>query len=137
LELFIYLLVSQKTIKSFFSSYFSYKKNWNALLLRTFQNFTEKKTYFFKSLDTLDNSPTTFTMPCLVSFFTYAIRFRNWIPVGTLLAGAGVAVLAFSFRAQGFVSDICERFFYSTRKQVDIGDVCYIQYITGLLSMST
>lgn len=64
-------------------------------------------------------------------FLAYAILSEIGIPVGTLLAGAGVVGLAFSLGAQGFVSDIVNGFFILLEKQVDIGDVVTFSDITG------
>ena len=67
-------------------------------------------------------------------FLAYAILSEIGIPVGTLLAGAGVIGLAFSLGAQGFVSDIVNGFFILLEKQVDIGDVVTFSDITGTVT---
>jgi small-conductance mechanosensitive channel len=68
----------------------------------------------------------------LIGFFlAYAILSEVGIPVGTMLAGAGVVGLAFSLGAQGFVSDIVNGFFILLEKQVDIGDDVTLDDITG------
>lgn len=53
------------------------------------------------------------------------------IPVGTLLAGAGILGLAISFGAQGFVSDIVNGFAILLENQLDIGDDVLIEGIEG------
>src|SRR5699024_5625047 len=53
------------------------------------------------------------------------------IPVGSLLAGAGVIGLALSLGAQDFVSDIVNGFVILAEKQVDIGDTVVINDIWG------
>lgn len=53
------------------------------------------------------------------------------IPVGTLLAGAGILGLAISFGAQGFVSDIVNGFAMLLENQLDIGDDVLIDGIEG------
>lgn len=67
-------------------------------------------------------------------FFVYAILSLIGVPVGTLLAGAGVVGLAFSLGAQGFVSDIVNGFFILLEKQIDIGDVVRINDLSGTVA---
>ncbi len=44
------------------------------------------------------------------------------IPVGSLLAGAGIAGIAIGLGAQGFTNDIITGFFIITEQQIDVGD---------------
>lgn len=53
------------------------------------------------------------------------------IPVGTLLAGAGVLGLAISLGAQGFVSDLVNGMSILIENQMDIGDDIQIEDIEG------
>lgn len=53
------------------------------------------------------------------------------VPVGSLLAGAGVIGLAVSLGAQGFVNDIISGMTILLGKQMSIGDEITIQGITG------
>lgn len=53
------------------------------------------------------------------------------VPVGSLLAGAGILGLALSLGAQDFVSDIVNGFVILVEKQVDIGDTVVINEIWG------
>lgn len=53
------------------------------------------------------------------------------VPVGSLLAGAGVIGLALSLGARDFVSDIVNGFVILIEKQVDIGDTVVINDIWG------
>ncbi len=61
----------------------------------------------------------------------YAILSAIGIPVGTLLAGAGVIGLALSLGAQGFVSDIVNGFFLLLEKQIDVGDIVNLDTVSG------
>ncbi|WP_208560281.1 mechanosensitive ion channel family protein [Marinilactibacillus kalidii] len=63
----------------------------------------------------------------------YAILAILGIPVGTLVASAGVAGLALSLGAQGFVSDIVNGFMILLEKQLDVGDVVKINDIMGVV----
>lgn len=67
----------------------------------------------------------------LYFFLVYTILELIGIPVGTLVAGAGVIGLALSLGAQGFVSDIVNGFMILLEKQIDIGDVVELAGIMG------
>ncbi|KAF1302929.1 mechanosensitive ion channel family protein [Candidatus Enterococcus willemsii] len=60
-------------------------------------------------------------------FFIYALLSTIGIPVGSLLAGAGIAGLAIGLGAQGFMNDIITGFFIITEQQIDVGD--YVRLI--------
>ncbi|WP_414839842.1 mechanosensitive ion channel family protein [Carnobacterium sp. TMP28] len=115
----------------FFFVYFIIKKIGNVFITRTFKNYRGKKNISLSRLDTLDNLTHNIYNAVLGFFLAYAILSEIGIPVGTLLAGAGVIGLAFSLGAQGFVSDIVNGFFILLEKQVDIGDVVTFSDITG------
>ncbi|MBM7552939.1 mechanosensitive ion channel family protein [Thalassobacillus pellis] len=65
-----------------------------------------------------------------VNIFSYVLMFvfsvmlleMLGIPIGPLLAGAGIVGLAIGFGAQGLVSDIVTGFFILIERQVDVGD---------------
>ncbi|API89978.1 mechanosensitive ion channel protein MscS [Marinilactibacillus sp. 15R] len=69
----------------------------------------------------------------LYFFLIYTILELMGIPVGTLVAGAGVIGLALSLGAQGFVSDIVNGFMILLEKQLDVGDVVEINSILGVV----
>lgn len=58
----------------------------------------------------------------LYFFFIYALLSTIGIPVGSLLAGAGIAGVAIGLGAQGFMNDIITGFFIILEKQMDVGD---------------
>lgn len=118
----------------FFLIFIIIKKIGNAFITRTFQNYRKKKHISLSRLDTLDNLTHNIYNAMLGFFLAYAILSEIGIPVGTLLAGAGVIGLAFSLGAQGFVSDIVNGFFILLEKQVDIGDVVTFSDITGTVT---
>lgn len=64
-------------------------------------------------------------------FLVYTILEIMGIPVGTLLAGAGVIGLAVSLGAQDFVSDVVNGFSILLEKQLDIGDSVQIEEVSG------
>ncbi len=58
----------------------------------------------------------------LVFFFLYSLLSTIGIPVGSLLAGAGIAGVAIGLGAQGFMNDIITGFFIILEKQMDVGN---------------
>ena len=55
-------------------------------------------------------------------FLLYAILSEIGVPVGTLIAGAGIFSLALGLGAQSLVSDIVTGFFILLEQQLDVGD---------------
>lgn len=53
------------------------------------------------------------------------------VPVGTLIASAGIFSVALGLGAQGFVSDIVTGFFILLEDQIDVGDYVKIETIEG------
>lgn len=53
------------------------------------------------------------------------------VPVGTLIAGAGIFSIALGLGAQGFVADVVNGFFILMEQQIDVGDVVEIGNIKG------
>jgi len=67
----------------------------------------------------------------LMFFWIYAILSAIGIPVGTLVAGAGIFSLAIGLGAQGFVSDMVNGFFILLEQQISVGDTIKINSIEG------
>lgn len=107
------------------------KKIGNLFINKTFQNYRKKKDISLNRLDTLDRLTHNLFNSVIGFFLAYALLSAVGIPVGTLLAGAGVIGLALSLGAQGFVSDIVNGFFILLEKQVDVGDVVKLDEISG------
>lgn len=66
-------------------------------------------------------------------FFIYTTLSLLGIPVGTLLAGAGVIGLAVSFGAQGFVSDVINGFRMIFEEQMHVGDTVILDTVEGIV----
>ena len=107
------------------------KKIGNLFINKTFQNYRKKKDISLNRLATLDRLTHNLFNSVIGFFLAYALLSAVGIPVGTLLAGAGVIGLALSLGAQGFVSDIVNGFFILLEKQVDVGDVVKLDEISG------
>lgn len=67
-------------------------------------------------------------------FFLYAILSEIGVPVGTLVAGAGIFSIALGLGAQGFVSDLVNGFFILLEQQLDVGDVVEVDQIKGTVT---
>ncbi|MGX7394940.1 mechanosensitive ion channel family protein [Carnobacterium mobile] len=107
------------------------KKIGNLFINKTFQNYRKKKDISLNRLATLDRLTHNLFNSVIGFFLAYALLSAVGIPVGTLLAGAGVIGLALSLGAQGFVSDIVNGFFILLEKQVDVGDVVTLDEVSG------
>lgn len=68
-------------------------------------------------------------------FYLYALLSLIGVPVGTLIAGAGIFSIALGLGAQGFVSDVVTGFFILLEQQIDVGDVVQIGTIKGTVTM--
>lgn len=64
----------------------------------------------------------------LFFFFLYSLLTIIGVPVGSLLAGAGIAGVAIGLGAQGFMNDLITGFFIILEQQIDVGD--YIRLVT-------
>lgn len=67
-------------------------------------------------------------------FFLYALLSEIGVPVGTLVAGAGIFSIALGLGAQGFVSDVVNGFFILLEQQLDVGDVVEVNQIKGTVT---
>ena len=67
-------------------------------------------------------------------FWIYSLLSIIGIPIGTLIASAGIFSLAIGLGAQGFVSDIVNGFFILFEKQLDVGEYVSINNIQGTVT---
>ncbi len=70
-----------------------------------------------------------------IVMFIFIITFLDiiGIPVGPILAGAGIVGLAVSFGAQGLVSDVVTGFFILIERQIDVDDYITISGLDGVV----
>lgn len=127
--------VTASAIQIIFFTIFFYiiKVIGNYFIERTFENYRKKKDISTNRLNTLYNLTKNLFQSFVGFFLFYAILSAIGIPVGTLLAGAGVIGLALSLGAQGFVSDIVNGFFLLLEKQIDVGDVVDLDTVSGVV----
>ena len=81
-----------------------------------------------KTITALINSIFQYT---LIFFYLFGILSIIGVPVGTLLASAGIFSLALGMGAQGFVSDLVNGFFILSEDQFDVGDTVSINGQVG------
>lgn len=58
----------------------------------------------------------------LLFFYIYYLLNLIGVPVGSLVAGAGIAGIAIGLGAQGFINDLITGFFIIFEKQIEVGD---------------
>ncbi len=115
----------------FLALFFIVRKLGNLFIERTFKKYRAKKSISPNRLNTLNYLTQNLFQGILGFLVVYAILSILGVPVGSLLAGAGVIGLALSLGAQGFVSDIVNGFFILLEKQIDIGDVVELDEVSG------
>lgn len=64
-------------------------------------------------------------------FVCYSILSTLGVPVGSLIAGAGIAGVAIGLGAQGFINDFLTGFFIIWERQLEVGDYVTINNIEG------
>ena len=107
------------------------KKLIRKLILHTTKK-EKKKSYIadgrIRTIYTLVNNIFHYTM---LFFLIYALLSLFGIPVGTLIAGAGIASVALGLGAKGFVTDVVNGFFILLEQQFVVGDSVKIAGIEG------
>lgn len=93
----------------------------NFSIKQMFKNYQRTKTTEVR-LTTLKTLVLNVTHYTLAFFFIYALLSILGVPVGSLLAGAGIAGLAIGLGAQGFTNDLLTGFFIIFEQQIDVGD---------------
>lgn len=97
------------------------------LIDQAYGNYRKKNTLSESRLDTLHKLINNAFKYVLFFFFMYSILSVVGVPVGSLLAGAGIAGVAIGLGAQGFMNDIITGFFIILEQQMNVGD--YIRLI--------
>ncbi|MBU9788078.1 mechanosensitive ion channel family protein [Lentilactobacillus sp. IMAU92037] len=101
-----------------------------------FKRYREKyqNTVTEKRIKTFHTLTMNILVYCLWFFWIYSILSAIGVPVGTLIASAGVFSLAIGLGAQGFVTDIVSGFFILLEKQIEVGEYVQINAIRGTIS---
>ncbi|KRL91266.1 mechanosensitive ion channel family protein [Lactobacillus kalixensis] len=112
------------TIIFYLISHFG-KKIINRYLNSRPKRNTNKRT---QTITALINSVFQYTV---IFFYLFGVLSILGVPVGTLLASAGIFSLALGMGAQGFVSDLVNGFFILSEDQYDVGDLVQIGTSVG------
>ena len=92
------------------------------LIDRTYANYSKKQHFSESRLKTLHTLIINAFQYTLFFFFIYSLLTIVGVPVGSLLAGAGIAGVAIGLGAQGFMNDLITGFFIILKQQMDVGD---------------
>ena len=92
------------------------------LIDRTYANYNKKQHFSESRLKTLHTLIINAFQYTLFFFFIYSLLTIVGVPVGSLLAGAGIAGVAIGLGAQGFMNDLITGFFIILEQQMDVGD---------------
>ena len=92
------------------------------LIDRTYANYSKKQHFSESRLKTLHTLIINAFQYTLFFFFIYSLLTIVGVPVGSLLAGAGIAGVAIGLGAHGFMNDLITGFFIILEQQMDVGD---------------
>lgn len=92
------------------------------LIDRTYANYSKKQHFSESRLKILHTLIINAFQYTLFFFFIYSLLTIVGVPVGSLLAGAGIAGVAIGLGAQGFMNDLITGFFIILEQQMDVGD---------------
>ncbi|EPH95413.1 transporter, small conductance mechanosensitive ion channel MscS family protein [Enterococcus faecalis 13-SD-W-01] len=92
------------------------------LMEKSFKQYSKKSALHGTRSKTLHSLLNTIFNYTLGFFFIYSILSVIGVPIGSLLAGAGIAGVAIGLGAQGFMSDVITGFFIIMEQQMDVGD---------------
>ena len=130
--------LSEKIITLILLSLFFWilKRFGHFLIQKSFSRYQKRlrKRNSEKRLQTLQTLAFNIFQYGLGFFWIYSILSTIGIPVGTLIASAGIFSLAIGLGAQGFVSDIVSGFFILFEKQIDVGEYVIINHIEGTVT---
>ena len=102
--------------------FFIIQRIWKYLIDRTYANYSKKQHFSESRLKTLHTLIINAFQYTLFFFFIYSLFTIVGVPVGSLLAGAGIAGVAIGLGAQGFMNDLITGFFIILEQQMDVGD---------------
>ncbi len=122
-----------KALTLFFTCilFFLLRKIGTRLIVKAFENYNKKSAYSENRIITLQKLCSNVFQYTLLFFFLYSLLTIIGIPVGSLLAGAGIAGVAIGLGAQGFINDIITGFVIIMEKQMEVGDHVKIDAIEG------
>ncbi|GLB46694.1 mechanosensitive ion channel protein MscS [Philodulcilactobacillus myokoensis] len=106
----------------------------NFFISRSYGNYLKKHPETEKRSNTLSSLTHNIFQYGLGFFWIYSLLSIIGIPIGTLIAGAGIFSIAIGLGAQTFVSDIVSGFFILFERQIDVGEFVTIDNVTGTVT---
>lgn len=97
---------------------------------RIYRSYEKKATFNVSRINTIHTLIRNMVHYTLGFFFVYALLSTIGVPVGSLLAGAGVVGVALGLGAQGFMNDLITGFFIITEQQINVGDYVRLTNLT-------
>lgn len=107
------------------------KKIGMTLIRQGFNNYKIKEAYSENRVETLYKLTSNGFQYLLYFILLYTLLTILGVPVGSLIAGAGIAGIAIGLGAQGFINDLLTGFFIILERQIDVGDHVMIDDIEG------
>lgn len=101
------------------------------LINRTTTHYLNKESTSNNRVSTIRSLLKNILLYTLLIFYVYTILTVLGVPVGTLVASAGIASLAIGLGAQGFVNDVVTGFFILVEQQFEVGDLVTVSGING------
>ena len=129
--------IIEYTIKKGFSLliifiiYFAMIRFGSFLINRAFKKYIQTSHIDASRLVTIEKLSLNIYHYTLFFFLTYSLLSLFGVPVGSLLAGAGIAGVAIGLGAQGFINDFITGFFIILERQLEVGDYVAINNIEG------
>lgn len=121
-HVFSVLIQKGMTIIAVLILFYLIRKIGSFLINQSFDRQKKKMTDNATRVETIHALSINVFSYTLFFFFLYSILDTLGIPVGSLLAGAGIAGIAIGLGAQGFTNDIITGFFIIMEQQIDVGD---------------
>ncbi len=103
------------------------------LIEKSFNNYRKKGSYSESRIKTLETLAKNFFQYFLFFVIVYSILTIIGIPVGSLIAGAGIFGVALGLGAQGFINDVITGFFIIYERQLDVGDHVILDTVEGIV----
>lgn len=125
-HVFSVLIQKGLTLLAVLILFYLIKKIGGFLIDRSFESQKKKMVDNATRIETIHALTLNVFSYTLFFFFLYSILDTLGIPVGSLLAGAGIAGIAIGLGAQGFTNDIITGFFIIMEQQIDVGDYIHL-----------
>lgn len=121
-QVFSILIQKGLTILAVLILFYLIRKIGSFLINQSFERQKKKMVDNATRIETIHALSMNIFSYTLFFFFLYSILDTLGIPVGSLLAGAGIAGIAIGLGAQGFTNDLITGFFIIMEQQIDVGD---------------